>query len=122
MGLFLTILYIYGKIIKRMLNYFRQKRRKIINTFFNKLGINALTNEEWQDILKKFEYKCAYCGIEFNDRVIPTKDHIIPLSIGGYNIKENIIPACRSCNAKKHNKILDSNNLPISLFRSWFFN
>ena len=57
-----------------------------------------------------------------DNKIIPTKDHIIPRSKGGYNIKENIIPACRCCNAKKHNKTLDNNNLPNSLFRSWFFN
>jgi 5-methylcytosine-specific restriction endonuclease McrA len=105
-----------------MLNYFRQKRRKIINNFFNELGINTLTNEEWLNILKEFKYKCAYCGIEFDENILPEKDHIIPRSKGGYNIKENIIPSCRYCNSKKHNKILDSNNLPIPLFRNWFFN
>lgn len=75
----------------------RIKMREIVNT---------LTSQEWEDILEKYNYKCAYCGIEFNCENLPTYDHFIPLSRGGHNTKENIVPACRSCNAKKHNKIL----------------
>jgi len=50
--------------------------------------------------------KCAYCGIDFDENNLPTRDHIIPISKGGDNTKENVIPACRICNAKKGNKIL----------------
>ena len=73
------------------------KLRKIINT---------LTAEEWLDILKEYKYKCAYCGKEFNLFDRPTRDHVIPISKEGNNVKENIIPACRSCNSKKNNKII----------------
>ena len=38
---------------------------------------------------------------------MPTKDHVIPISKGGHNTKENIVPACQSCNNKKYNKILE---------------
>ncbi len=31
------------------------------------------------------------------------QDHFIPLTKGGGYTKENIIPACRSCNASKQN-------------------
>lgn len=68
--------------------------------------INTLTAEEWLDILKEYGYKCAYCGKEFDLFDLPTKDHMIPITKGGSNTKENIVPACRSCNAKKGNKIL----------------
>lgn len=68
--------------------------------------INTLTSEEWLNILKKYNYKCAYCGTEFDENILPEKDHIIPISKGGNNTKENIVPACRSCNAKKGSKIL----------------
>ena len=37
---------------------------------------------------------------------MPTRDHIIPISKGGNNVKENIVPAYRSCNSKKHNKLI----------------
>ena len=80
----------------------KYKRRTIL-----KNTINTLTSEEWLDILKEYDYRCAYCGCDFNEDNMPTKDHVIPISKGGDNIKENIVPACRGCNSKKNNKILN---------------
>jgi len=76
-----------------------KRRTKMIN------AVNTLTAQEWLDILEAYHYRCAYCGIEFNCELLPTKDHIIPVSKGGNNTKDNIVPACRSCNSKKYNKI-----------------
>jgi len=67
--------------------------------------INTLTSQEWIDILKEYKFRCAYCGCEFDLFNKPTRDHVIPISKGGHNTKENIVPACQSCNSKKHNKI-----------------
>lgn len=69
--------------------------------------INNLTSEEWQDILNQYDFKCAYCGknlLDLFDKA--TRDHVIPISIDGNNVKENIVPACKHCNSKKGNKIL----------------
>lgn len=58
------------------------------------------TLDEW--ILKKDEYynKCGYCG----ESKKLTKDHKTPLSRGGTNNIENIIPACKECNSAKCDK------------------
>lgn len=61
---------------------------------------DTLTEDEWQAILKVFDYRCAYCGAEWTDR-----DHFIPLSKGGGTVKENIVPACNSCNSRKQAKM-----------------
>jgi len=74
----------------------RTKEREIINT---------LTSQEWADVLEEYNYRCAYCDVEFEVENMPHKDHIIPISKGGHNIKENIVPACQSCNSKKGNKL-----------------
>lgn len=42
---------------------------------------------------------CAYCR---RDDVPVTQDHLRAVSRGGPHVIENIVPACRSCNAKKH--------------------
>lgn len=68
--------------------------------------INTLTSQEWLDILKEHKYKCFYCGKEFEIENMPQKDHITPINKGGNNTKENVVPACRSCNSKKGDKIM----------------
>lgn len=88
-----------GKAMRQRENTVRQSRIKNI--------LNTLTAKEWLNILKQYDYRCAYCGkdlLNLFDR--PTRDHIMPVSKGGDNIKENIVPACQSCNSRKHNKII----------------
>lgn len=80
------------------------QRRNVIRRIKEKDIINTLTSQEWLDSLEENNYKCFYCGIEFDCENLPERDHVIPISKGGHNTKENIVPACRSCNAKKHNK------------------
>jgi len=77
-----------------------------------KQTVNDLTKEEWVDTLIYFNYKCAYCGMseeehreKFNEFL--HQDHIIPLSNSGGYTKNNIIPACRSCNTSKNAKTLE---------------
>ena len=73
----------------------------------NRSIISTLTYKEWLDILKKSDYRCIYCGKKLIDSFDTTRDHIIPISKDGNNIQENVVPACRSCNSKKNNKILE---------------
>ena len=42
---------------------------------------------------------CAYCGAPAT-----TLDHDVPVSRGGVHGPENVVPACASCNFKKHTK------------------
>jgi 5-methylcytosine-specific restriction endonuclease McrA len=44
---------------------------------------------------------CAYC-----DQACETVDHIVPLNRGGDNQKQNLTPACRSCNSSKGDRLL----------------
>lgn len=43
---------------------------------------------------------CYYCGRKVSPEEL-TMDHKIPLSRGGLSTRENIVPACKECNAKK---------------------
>ena len=43
---------------------------------------------------------CAYCG----DLNQIEEDHFIPISLGGTNATNNIVPSCRHCNRKKRDK------------------
>ncbi len=73
----------------------RQKRRA------RKAKLEAtLTIQEWQQTLRDFNYRCAYCGAEGNIE----QDHFVPLTMGGAYSRGNILPACRSCNGSKHSR------------------
>lgn len=63
----------------------------------------SLTSDEWQQILEFHQFRCVYCGCH------PKKleqDHVIPVTKGGQHTKENVVPACRSCNARKNSRLL----------------
>lgn len=57
-----------------------------------------LTPEEWSATLQYFNNECAYCGTTEGIQ----QDHFITHSKGGHYVFGNIVPCCRSCNAKKH--------------------
>jgi len=63
----------------------------------------TLTVEEWKDICTSWDNKCAYCS---SDNTL-AQEHIIPVIKGGGYTKENILPACRSCNSSKGVKDMD---------------
>ena len=50
-------------------------------------------------------YKCAHCGKIFNNRQYLHVDHIIPMNKGGLSVTDNLQILCRSCNAKKGDKL-----------------
>ena len=62
----------------------------------------TLTQEQWKSILNTFGHRCAYCD---RPRARLEKEHLRPLSRGGHTTADNIVPACRSCNAGKHKKL-----------------
>lgn len=66
-------------------------------------NVGTLTEGDWDDVLSRHNHKCIACGTN-NDIVI---DHIMPLSRGGTNTKDNIQPLCRSCNTSKRNKTME---------------
>lgn len=65
----------------------------------------TLTPQEWLMCLDFFGNKCAYCGKADNGI---EQDHVIPITKGGGYVKENIIPACKSCNSSKGNRELET--------------
>lgn len=61
--------------------------------------ISTLSPEEWQETLDYFNNSCAYCGTTDADL---HRDHVIPLSKGGFYVQSNLVPACKFCNSSKH--------------------
>lgn len=68
-------------------------------------------------IIQKTEGRCFYCHCQLpNDTYVPDDgyaasykirnwhvDHVMPISRGGSNLIENLVPACCKCNAEKSN-------------------
>ena len=75
------------------------KRRSI---FSGEKHVFILTLDQWLQTLKYFRNRCAYCGKNSNKLV---HEHVIPLERGGWHTRENVIPACTSCNLLKGRKI-----------------
>ena len=75
--------------VRLRVNRRRVRKRAAAGTF---------TLAEWNLLLALFSFRCAYCWRSF-PRL--ETDHVVPLSRGGSDSIENILPACRSCNAKK---------------------
>jgi 5-methylcytosine-specific restriction endonuclease McrA len=68
------------------------------------IGVGGVvTQAEWRETLAYFNGHCAYCGEPMNP---PTQDHMMPISRGGAHLIENIVPACGTCNSRKHTRNL----------------
>ena len=59
-----------------------------------------LTDLQWFAILEAWA-ACAYCGA---DGAALQRDCVLPISRGGRYTLDNVVPACRSCNASKCNE------------------
>lgn len=78
----------------------RRRRGKMARRMRNQENpVNDLTTTQWREILDAYGHRCVYCGRKMQRL---TMDHIIPLSKGGSHTASNVVPACRSCNSKKH--------------------
>lgn len=64
----------------------------------------VLSVEDWNRLLVEFGGACAWCRAPFSRTRRPEQDHVIPVSKGGSHTVGNVVPACRSCNARGGNK------------------
>jgi len=60
-------------------------------------GGQSFTAAEWLALLASHGKSCAYCRSKERIEI----DHRTPLTRGGSNLIDNILPACRGCNRRK---------------------
>jgi 5-methylcytosine-specific restriction endonuclease McrA len=53
-------------------------------------------------VLRRDGRRCAYCG-----KRADTIDHVVPRSRGGTHTWDNCVAACRSCNSKKADRLVE---------------
>lgn len=65
-----------------------------------------ITPTERLAIVIRNGFVCSYCGDDL--RVLPprdvTIDHLVARKLGGRNVPENLVAACRSCNSQKRER------------------
>ena len=68
-----------------------------------------------KNILLRDENHCQYCADLFREAEL-TIDHVIPRSKGGLSTWNNVVAACKPCNQKKRDFLVE--NAPVSLIRT----
>jgi HNH endonuclease len=74
--------------------YKNRRRARQVNALHN-----DLTAAQWQEVLEAFGFRCAYCHRKMARL---SQDHITPFAHQGSHTLHNVVPACPSCNSKKH--------------------
>lgn len=97
------------KINKKWKKYYHENREMLINKNRELMSerreiLSTFTSDQWEDAKNYFDNKCAYCNTGETEL---TRDHVIPISKGGYNVRSNIVPACKSCNSSKRDKDME---------------
>jgi len=83
----------YGYTVDELSDWFRLNY-KSIRASTNTKEANAI----FEDIKAAYNFRCAYCGKKTTEL---TKDHVVPISKGGKDRMDNIVPSCLSCNLHK---------------------
>jgi hypothetical protein len=95
------ILYEYAKLISR--SAYKSLQRGFITDRFKKLRNGDITISdtirEWERE-QELPKECVFCGAE---KELST-DHLIPISRGGHDSADNLVLACKSCNASRGDK------------------
>lgn len=60
----------------------------------------AVSKRTRYEVLKRDNHTCRYCGASAPD-VKLTVDHVTPVALGGSDAPDNLVAACRDCNAGK---------------------
>lgn len=62
--------------------------------------IGSHTTAEWRALLVTFSHACLRCGRP-EPEIKLTRDHVIPIALGGSSYIDNIQPLCGTCNRSK---------------------
>ena len=94
--------------------WFKEKKKKppIDNSIciiipFKKSIRSSISKKDRAFIYERDGYKCLACGSYENETI----DHIIPLSKGGKNVRDNYQLLCQKCNSEKGSRIKNYVNL-----------
>lgn len=96
--------------MKQRVRQFREQNRDLYRLWGNNYRARRAnadgecTPEEWQGILAYFDRRCAYCLRPESETGTLAMEHMLPLSRGGTNHPDNIVPGCKPCNSSKSDR------------------
>lgn len=70
-----------------------------VRNILSRIGDEQFNVAQWEDVIADFGHMCAYCG---GDGPL-VMEHVVPINreaLGEHRLG-NLVPACRSCNARK---------------------
>lgn len=76
--------------------------------YFVKVPYRSRASMSRRAVFVRDEFKCQYCG-----RAAENVDHIIPRSRGGGHTWDNVVAACRPCNSRKEDRMLDQAGMKL---------
>ena len=65
-----------------------------------RLNNGSYSPAEWEAKVALYEGRCHWCKQTVTDGLVV--DHLVPVSRGGRNVIENVVPSCHPCNQSKH--------------------
>lgn len=90
--------------------YYRQL--DLTNKYKRRTGGGDFTPAQWEKMKELYGHRCVYCHRKMKRL---TMDHVIPISKGGPHTWENIVPACRVCNSRKHDNAAPVHQMALRL-------
>ena len=63
-------------------------------------------------LFRRDQNVCLYCGNHFEEFKL-SRDHLHPLSRGGTDSWTNVVTACKRCNARKGNLLIEESNMDL---------
>ena len=98
----------------RRYNHARNRLWQYANIERTRRQIRRIAEKDFEEIKKSQGYCCKICDVREGTIFMSkrkklfelklTQDHIVPLSKGGKNVKENVQALCYSCNQAKADK------------------
>lgn len=80
----------------------KREKAQVVNArgAAKKHGVDStLTLPEWLEAIAEYNHRCAYCLGPWAQL-----DHVIPMSKGGPNSRDNVAPACALCNTRRNGR------------------
>lgn len=80
----------------------------------------GFTREEREAVWDMTGGRCFYCGVQTNPFRDFSIDHVVPVSKGGANLQDNLIPCCTTCNSSKRDSDLEAWRIQKGVAYFWF--